>query len=266
MNQEPETNGPGGNAPRKLTILAPRPACFTLPFFTSTYPGEGYYPRPGELSVWSGPTEAGKSTFLNFFTTSMALNNHHVFIASMEMRPETLLARMYRAALASTGDTEDDASRKAFLAECGPFVSFADVFGYIEQKQLLEMMLYAFHRHGATHHIIDSLMKVSGLEEDYVAQGEFLNELQRFAKQTFTHVHLVAHPRKKDGKLDKFDVKGSSQIPNNADNILIITRNENKQTRDDYDTKIELVKQRDSGWHGTWQLKFNPVHYTYASL
>ena len=69
---------------------------------------------------------------------------------------------LYRASLAGTGGTVDDASRKAFLAECGPFVSFADVFGYIEQKQLLEMMFYAFHRHGATHHIIDSLMKVAG--------------------------------------------------------------------------------------------------------
>ena len=246
--------------------LAPRPPCFTLPFFESKYKGEGYYPRPGELTVWSGPTEAGKSTFLNFFTTSLALNNYGVFIASMEMRPETLLARVYRATLASTGGAENDASLKVFLAECGPFISFADVFGYIEPKQLVEMMLYAFHRYGATHHIIDSLMKVSNLEEDYVAQGEFLNELQRFAKQTQTHVHLVAHPRKKDGQLNKFDVKGSSQIPNNADNILIITRNEAKQSRDDYDTKIELVKQRDSGWHGSWQLRFYPARYTYASL
>ena len=78
-------------------------------------------------------------------------------------------------------------------------------------------------------------------------RASFLNELQRFAKQTMTHVHLVAHPRKKDGKLDKFDVKGSSQIPNNADNILIITRNESKQGWEDHDTKVELVKQRDSG-------------------
>jgi hypothetical protein len=53
---------------------------------------------------------------------------------------------------------------------CGPA-------SYIEQKQLLEMML----RHGATHHIIDSLMKISGLEEDYVAQGEFLKSGRRNA-------------------------------------------------------------------------------------
>jgi twinkle protein len=255
----------GSDMRERLAIeLAPRPPCFTLPFFQSLYQGQGYYPRPGEVSVWSGPTESGKSTFLNFFTTSLALQNHSVFIASMEMRPETLLARMYRATLASTGLSENDASLTSFLSECGPFVSFADVFGYIGEGQLIEMMFYAFHRYGATHHIIDSLMKVSKLEEDYVAQGEFLNELQRFAKQTMAHVHLVAHPRKKEGRHDKLDIKGSSQIPNNADNILIVTRNENKVAATDYDTKIEIVKQRDSGWHGSWQLRFDPARYTYA--
>jgi twinkle protein len=126
------------------------------------------------------------------------------------------------------------------------------------------MMLYAFHRYGAMHHVIDSLMKVSKLEEDYVAQGEFLNELQRFAKLTLTHVHLVARPRKKEGQYDKRDIKGSSQIPNNADNILIVTRNENKKGWDDFDTKIEIVKQRESGWHGTWLLRFDPERYTYS--
>ena len=242
--------------------MAQKPACFTLPFFESSWPGQGFYPRPGELTVWSGPTEAGKSTFLNFFTTSLALNNQGVFVASMEMRPETLLARMYRATLASIGR---ETPISVFLAECGSYISFADVFGYIDQKQLLETMLYAFHRYGATHHIIDSLMKVSKLEEDYVAQGEFLNELQRFAKQTLTHVHLVAHPRKKEGQYDKLDIKGSSQIPNNADNILIITRNEKKQNWDDFDTKVEIVKQRESGWHGTWLLRFDPARFTYSA-
>jgi twinkle protein len=250
---------------RLLTELAPKPSCFTLPFFESSWPGQGFYPRPGEVSVWSGPTESGKTAFLNFFAASLALKNRGVFIASMEMRPETLLARIYRATLASSGTTESNMSLKVFLEECGPFISFADVFGYIGREQLLEMMSYAFHRYGATHHVIDSLMKIANLEEDYVAQGEFLNELQRFAKQTMTHVHLVAHPRKKDGKLDKFDVKGSSQIPNNADNVLIITRNESKQGWEDHDTRVELVKQRDSGWHHTWFLRFDPARYTYSA-
>jgi hypothetical protein len=123
-----------------LNELAPKPSCFTLPFFESSSPGQGFYPRPGEVSIWSGPTEAGKTTFLNFFATSLSLDNHGVFIASMEMRAETLLARMYRATLASAGRTEKDTPVMVFLEECGPFISFGDVFEYIDREQLLEMM------------------------------------------------------------------------------------------------------------------------------
>jgi hypothetical protein len=88
------------------------------------------------------PTEAGKTTFLNFFATSLSLDNHGVFIASMEIRPETLLTRMYRATLASAGRTEKDTPVKVFLEECGPFISFADVFRYIDREQLLEMIFH----------------------------------------------------------------------------------------------------------------------------
>jgi hypothetical protein len=103
-------------------------------FFEISRQAQGFYPRPGELTVWSGPTEAGKSTFLNFFMASLALNNHGVFIASMEMRPETLLARMYKATVASLGRTVDDTPVSVFLAECGSHISIADVVGYIDQS------------------------------------------------------------------------------------------------------------------------------------
>src|SRR4029453_839946 len=62
----------GADMEERLRVeMAPRPPCFTLPFFESSRQGEGFYPRPGELTVWSGPTEAGKSTFLNFFMASL---------------------------------------------------------------------------------------------------------------------------------------------------------------------------------------------------
>ena len=170
----------------------------------------------------------------------------------MEMRPETLLAR--------------ETPVSVFLAECGSCISFADVFGYIDQKQLLETMLYAFHRYGATHHIIDSLMKVSKLEEDYVAQGEFLNELQRFAKQTLTHVHLVAHPRKKKGNMTSSTSRAALRFPT--------TRTISSSSRATRRSKLATITTRRSNSsnsaiqarHGTWQLKFDPARYTYASL
>ena len=69
--------------------------------------------------------------------------------------------------------------------------------------------------------------------------------------------------------------KGRSLIINNADNIVVVTRNGDKAAikkerdlSDDeekmHDTEITVEKQRESGWVGTFYLKFNPHDYTFA--
>jgi DnaB-like helicase C terminal domain len=108
---------------------------------------------------------------------------------------------------------------------------------------------------------------VNGLEEDYPAQLNFVNELQGFAKESGGHIHLVAHPRKMDEttRVRKMDVKGSSSIPNNADNILAVRRNVQKQDADDngrpltggWDAEISVEKQRETGWQGVIKLAFD---------
>jgi hypothetical protein len=46
--------------------------------------------------------------------------------------------------------------------------------GFIDPDELLEMMDFAFCRYGATHFVIDFLMRISGLEENAPAQGDFM--------------------------------------------------------------------------------------------
>jgi twinkle protein len=141
------------------------------------------------------------------------------------------------------------------------------------------MMTFSQRRYGTEHFLIDSLMRVEGLEEEYVEQGRFLNRLQEFAKNTGAHIHLVAHPRKmnEDGKPSKMDVKGSSLIPNNADNIVAVCRNFEKmkkrkdntltpeEERNMHDTEIRVEKQRDSGWEGRFLLRFNPYTFSFSA-
>jgi len=127
------------------------------------------------------------------------------------------------------------------------------------------------------HFVIDSMMRIAGLEEDFPSQGVFMNRLQEFVKDTGTHVHLVVHPRKGQagGKPGMLDVKGSSLIPNNADNIVVVARNEAKmalskerELDDDekqwHDTEVTVEKQRESGWLGTFYLRFNPYQFTFT--
>ncbi len=264
-------------AKRMVSEFQPKQEAFTLPFFRGNWPHTGFYFRRGEVTIWTGQSHAGKSTFLNFLALFAINSKLKVFIASMEIRAETTLRKLMVPLI---GETPSAREIENFTKTLGEQIILADVVGYIGQVQLLEMLMFAFQRHGISHAVIDSLMRIQGLEEDWVAQGEFLNKLQHFAKTTGVHVHLVAHQRKTapDAKVGKNDIKGSSLLTNNADNIAMILRNGAKeklrisgklsatQEAEMHDAEVVVEKQRETGWLWSYFLKFSPRHYAFSIL
>lgn len=261
---------------RLMSDIAEKPEVFTLPFLRGKTHLEGFYPRPGEVTIWTGVTGHGKTTLLNLFMVSFMAKRIPVFSCSLEAKPERLMAKMIRTAV---GGDFNQAQIDEFMQEYAPNLYFADVLGYITKESLLEMMRFCYQRHGVQHVFIDSLMRIQGLEEDYPAQGEFLNQLQDFAKSTDCHVHLVAHPKKSglDQTPGKLDIKGSSLIPNNADNVVCVSKNlvrekkrrENKLTPEDertHNAEIWVEKQRETGWEGRFLLSFNPFNYKFTKF
>jgi twinkle protein len=249
--------------------IVEKPEPFTLAFLRNKWPDNGFWFRPGEVTVWAGYSGAGKSTMLNFLTGTLLAEEFRVMMASLELRAETIMSRLMRIFFGRnlTGDNV-----RSFCEQVSTNLVFADIVGSIGRKELMEMMWFSFRRYGVTHFIIDSLMRIRELEEDYPAQGEFLGELQDFAKETGAHIHLVAHLTKPKGdqkRASMYDVKGSSLLINNADNALLIVQNHEKILAKKkgkltdaqeamYDTEIIVEKQRDTGWVGSVRLEFNP--------
>jgi twinkle protein len=72
-----------------------------------------------------------------------------------------------------------------------------------------------------------------------------------------------------------YGIKGSSLLVNNADNVILISRNAEKEKlrRSDkltpeqditmHDAEIIIEKQRETGWTGFFKLKFDPRRYIY---
>ncbi len=259
--------------------VKPMPLC--LPFFNVDWTVEaGFYFRPGEITLWTGTTGNGKSTFLNFLQMNLTFAGRHVFIASMEVKAETTLRRTIQSYWGAGGLDKDTLQRTHYISwldDMGERICFADKVGYMEADELFAMMEFAFRRYGCSHFVIDSLMRIQGLEEDAKATGDFMNRLANFAKVTGVHVHLVAHPRKIGAgrKAGSDDIKGSSLIANNSDNIAGVARNQEKwdlqkegltdpaDLRAMHDTEITVEKQRESGWTGTFYLEFDPRRLTY---
>lgn len=232
---------------------------------------------PGDVTVWTGVTSHGKSTMLNFLFSVMLCASERVFIASMEMKPAKIIRRMFQAMLASEKADKDDIEECYRLVEDKLF--FANRVGSIDQNELFDLMQFSFSRYGVTNFLIDSLMRINGLEEDYPAQGEFMNRLQKFTKETGAHAHLVCHPRKineADG-VGKMDIKGASLIPNNADNIVSVRRNFKKmeiqkeraitaaEDREMWDAMVCSEKDREEGWQGSIYLRYCPKTFRFLA-
>jgi twinkle protein len=263
---------------RLVAEIQPKFEPFTLSFFKGNWPHSGFYFRPGEVTVWGGYAGAGKSTMLNFMQSALIAHCDRVFIASFEIKPE---ANLRKLATIHLGESLNEETARDYARLVNDRLVFADVVGSIEQDALLEMMWFSHRRYGCTHFIIDSLMRIEKLEEDYPAQGAFTNRLQEFSKETGAHVHLVAHLGKPSGGGERpsmYSVKGSSLIVNGADNVLLVARNPEKEKlrkagklgRDQeqgmHDTEIIVEKHRETGWLHTFKLRFNAFRYSYSTM
>lgn len=257
--------------------MKPKRPAFTLSYLAGIDPDNGFYFRNGEVTIWSGMSGHGKSTMLSTVMLRLLAESTPFFVCSLEYKPEKLVEMLARIMLRRPVSADEGAD---FLSMAGSLFSFSDVVGEISPQKLISLMRSAYARHGAAHFFIDSLMRVSGLEEDYPLQGQFVNELQAVAKETGGHIHLVAHPRKIDEatRARKMDVKGSSMLVNNADNVVTMRRNTAKRDlieRGDmteeadagmHDAEFCVEKQRETGWEGVIKLKFNRTTKTFESF
>ena len=213
--------------------------------------------RRAELTVWSGQSGSGKSTFLLQEMLHMVMEHDQKFVlGSFEMRPEDSIKwilRQYYQRNVNSKDV-DEALKKL---ENNIFI--IDFVGDIGKELLFEIMSFAYKKYGVDNFIIDSLMKVNLSSDEkklYGEQKKFTSNLTDFAKKYNAHVHLVAHARKgtnDKSKMDKTDVSGSSDITNLAHNVVVMHRNEGEVGAD---SSLFVKKNRAVGYLGEVKYKF----------
>lgn len=218
--------------------------------------------RKGEVTIWSGQNNAGKSTFLNEVCLFLASQHIRSCIASLEMRPARYLNWMVHQAVGKETLTVEEISET--MAWTDQWIFVMDTVQEGRPDEMLEVFEYAAKRYGVEHFVIDSLMKMDlrSLDRDkYDAQGIFVKHLTDFAKEFQSHIHLIAHPRKSSSDIDtpgKVDISGSGDITNLADNVLILWRNtgEDKDMAEP-DAVLYVKKNRETGKLGAIKLYFN---------
>ncbi len=186
--------------------------------------------RPDELSIWSGINGHGKSQLLGQIILETMRQEHKVCIASLELKPRRLLARLTRQAAGLHNPTVGYI--EAIHQWYGEHLWLFDLVGSTKSQRLLEVFLYARQRYGITVFVIDSFMKLDIAEDDYKGQKAFLEKLCDFKNEFNCHIHLMVHPRKGVDEAKwrgKLDTKGTGAITDLADNCFVVWRNKAKE-------------------------------------
>jgi twinkle protein len=222
--------------------------------------------RKGEVTLWNGYNGHGKSLFLGQVCVGLCRQGKKVLIASMEMKVGTTLARMCRQEY--TARPEIDAIRQ-FHAWTDGLLWFYDQQGTVKAEKMLAVCRYAIDVLKIDHIVIDSLLKLGIGEDDLNQQKHIVDQLTSIARDSNAHIHLVVHARKpkdEDELPNKYVIRGSGSIPDQADNIFHIWRNKPKErgaAEIDADTVLICDKQRNGEWEGQIYFWLHPETHAY---
>jgi twinkle protein len=239
--------------------------------------------RPGEMTLWGGPSGDGKSQILSDCHTDWVAQGARCCVLSLEMTGKYTLKRMVKQASNVDRPTEEFIIKTLRWLSPGTWVY--NLTGKVNIDSVLEVFDYARCRYGCDMFIIDSLMRLGVASDDYVAQEQLAFKLVEWAKEKNVHVHLVAHARKGDmsrGVPNLEDFKGASEIGANAHNAIMVWRNRKheeeiaeaiaqgdedalKDLRAKPGVAINVCKQRNGDWEGKCGLWFEMATYRYRS-
>lgn len=234
---------------------------------------------PGELSVWTGRRGEGKSTLLGQILLDAIDQGRRACCYSGELpaRQFKRFIRQQAAGYLHVTAQEDPWTGKTFFQVGddvkGPIDRWFDGNLFLtdikdkaahDEDTILRLFEGAHRRYGCDTFLVDNIMTAqlrSETEQGYYrAQSAFAGRLADFCKRLNVHVHLVAHPRKTEGKrpLEADDVGGSGDITNRADNVLKVERVPEERVQElGYSSLLTILKNREFGARGKVKLEFN---------
>lgn len=193
---------------------------------------------PSELTVWHGYSGHGKTILLNNLMLEFAAQGRRSCVASLEFPAAKTFKNLARQAIGrgKPADREELAGVVRWMDDW--FWMYAHI-GETTTDAVLDVFEYAAKKYGVNHFVLDSLMMLRDIGgEDYDEQKTTCLRLKKFAMDFKVHVHLVAHSKKPDSKHDpdkfppkKYDISGSGNISNVADNVICVWRNKEKEVQ-----------------------------------
>ncbi|KAG9298777.1 hypothetical protein G9A89_012845 [Geosiphon pyriformis] len=203
--------------------------------------------RPGELTIFTGPTGIGKTTILSQLSLDYCRSGVSTLWGSFEI-PNVRLAKKMLQQFAGR-----ELSPEEFFSATERFqqlpMYFLKFFGSTDLTTVVDAMDHAIYAFDVQHVIIDNLQFMSSEQgrfyDRWELQDRIVNTFRKFATERSVHITLVVHPKKDDREfLDLNSVFGSAKITQEADNVIIVQR---LLTDDDELRYLDIKKNRFDG-------------------
>jgi twinkle protein len=195
----------------------------------------------GCVTIWTGLTNAGKTTVLTMVTKQTIQQGHKVFYFNGEQTKDDFKNNLYKQSV-SADDLVDvyypgtyikDTFVKPEKVQELNKIYGENLFLYNNNESrkidvILAAMWECYKQHNTKVFILDNFMQIDMSGSDiYTEQSNIMERLRTFAVNYNVHIHLVAHPRKIERfqtRLSLYDISGTMNMANKAYNIISIMR------------------------------------------
>ena len=230
--------------------------------------------RPGELTVVFGGTGSGKSTFCNNLCLNWANSGEAVLLASFENTRKAMMRKFAEMITGHWYHERNDTSGASMTIDeldraCEVMIELpifmVNIFGAMNVDDFISCVSYAKRRLNSSVAILDHLhfmLDVRRAEDTNITIDKAMRKLKTAAVDHYMSIVAVAHPKKADSDTGIYtvqDLKGSSTISQEADNIWMVWRDRNLSGLDPRvgRAKVYCLKCRDeAGTEGEVELGF----------
>lgn len=212
--------------------------------------------RMHEFTALCGPTGSGKTEVLSNLATQLVLQGVPIFTASVETGQNDFMRRMISVV------TGRDLRARAFSKEereqineqCGPLFKtrhsvFSNYDSRVSHEKLLVDSLHAHRELGTKVALYDNFnffMETGSGKDQNSLMDKAIHDFIIFAKKVPMHSVMVFHPKKTDGGRieSELDIKGSSTISQEAQNVILWNRLKDTESVPDKDPEGNIVEKK----------------------
>lgn len=195
----------------------------------------------GCITIWTGGTNAGKTTVVTMITKQTIAQGEKVFYFNGEQTKDDFKNNLYKQTVERKNiyskQYKDSNVFDYFVAD-KEVERLNKIYGENlivynnEAKRTIDFLLQAMEecriKYGVKVFMLDNFMQIETESNDeYREQKDIMERLRTFAVNKNVHIHLVVHQKKTDKlnpRITIYDVFGSSNLVNKAYNVISIIR------------------------------------------